>query len=86
LIDLLGAVGGLALGIALTVVMELVDRSLKTATEVGLVLNMPVIGLIPMVITRRDRRRARWRHLGFSLGLAAMFAACITVAWLTFRI
>jgi protein tyrosine kinase modulator len=86
LIDLLGAAGGLALGIALTVVLELVNRSFKTATEVALVLNMPVIGLIPMVITRTERQHARWRHLAVSLGVAVMFAACATVVWLTFRI
>jgi len=86
LIDLLGAAGGLALGLTLTVLLELIDRSFKTATEVGLVLSMPVIGLIPMVITRAERRHARWRHLAFSVGLAAMCAACLTVVWLTFRI
>ena len=86
LIDMAGAAGGLALGIALTVLLELTDRSFKTATEVGLVLNMPVIGLIPMVVTYAERRRVRWRRVGFSFGLVVMFAACAAVVWLTFRI
>jgi len=86
LIDVVGAAGGLALGFALALLLEVTDRSFKTATEVGLVLNMPVLGLIPMVITRAERRRARWRHIGLSAGLVVMVAACAAVVWLTFRL
>src|SRR5207248_479495 len=81
LIDVAGAFGGLALGIALTLLLEVGDRTLKTPTDIRLVLNMPVLGLIPVVVTHSERRRARWRHIGLSLGLAGMFAACAMVVW-----
>src|SRR5204862_7249907 len=84
--DVGGKAGGPALGFALALLLEVTDRSFKTATEVGLVLNMPALGLTPMVITRAERRRARWRHIGLSAGLVGMCAACGAVVWLTFRL
>ena len=86
LIDLAGAGGGLVLGAALSLALELTDQSIKSATEAGLVLNMPVVGLIPMVVTYAERRRSRWHQVGLSLGLIGVFAVCASVIWLTFRI
>jgi polysaccharide chain length determinant protein (PEP-CTERM system associated) len=86
LIDLAGAAGGLALGIGLTLLLELRDKSLKTGFDARQALEIPVLGLIPMMITAADRRRAHWRQAAFSLGLVVMFAACATAIWLTFRI
>jgi len=86
LIDLAGAAGGLALGFGLTLLLELRDKSLKTGFDARLVLGIPVLGLIPMIVTTADRRHAHWRRAAFSLGLVVMFAACATAIWLTFRI
>jgi polysaccharide chain length determinant protein (PEP-CTERM system associated) len=86
LIDMAGAAGGLALGIGLTLLLEIRDKSLKTGFDARLVLGIPVLGLIPMMITAADRRRAHWRQAAFSLGLVVMVAACATAIWLTFRI
>jgi polysaccharide chain length determinant protein (PEP-CTERM system associated) len=80
-----GAAGGLVFGLALCVLLELADKSLKTAADASLILGRPVLGLIPMLVTADDRRRAGWRHAMFSLGLVAVFAGCATALWLTFR-
>ena len=86
LIDFAGTAAGLALGIGLTVLLELHDKSLKTVFDARLVLGIPVLGLIPLMVTAADRRRAQWRHGALSLGLVVVFAACATVIWWTFRI
>jgi polysaccharide chain length determinant protein (PEP-CTERM system associated) len=79
-----GAAGGLALGLGLTLLLELGDRSLKTGADACLVVGRPVLGLIPRVVTAADRRQARWRHVALSLGLAVVFVGCATALWLTF--
>jgi len=86
LIDLTGAAGGLALGIGLTLLLDLRDKSLKTAIDARLVLGIPVLGLIPLMVTAADRRRAQWRHAAVSVGLVVVVAACATAIWWTFRI
>src|SRR5207247_8687278 len=86
MIDFAGTAAGLALGIGLTVLLELHDKSLKTVFDARLVLGIPVLGLIPLMVTAADRRRAQWRHGALSLGLVVVFAACATVIWWTFRI
>jgi polysaccharide chain length determinant protein (PEP-CTERM system associated) len=85
LIDLAGAGSGLVLGIGLALLLELRDKSLKSGFDARLVLGIPVLGLIPMMITAADRRHAHWRRAAFSLGFVVMFAACATAIWLTFR-
>jgi polysaccharide chain length determinant protein (PEP-CTERM system associated) len=85
MIDLAGAVCGLALGLALTLLLELRDKSLKTGADACLILDRPVVGLIPVILTAADRRRARVRHAGLSLGLAVVFVTCATALWLTFH-
>jgi polysaccharide chain length determinant protein (PEP-CTERM system associated) len=86
LIDLVGSFMGLGLGLALTLLLELCDKSLKTGADAGLVVGRPVLGLIPRVVTAADLRRERVRQAALSLGLTAVFVACATALWLTFRL
>jgi polysaccharide chain length determinant protein (PEP-CTERM system associated) len=86
LIDLAGAAAGLALGIGLTLLIDIRDKSLKTAVDARLVLGIPVLGLIPLMVTTADRRRAQFRQAAVSLGLVVMVAVCATAIWWTFRI
>jgi hypothetical protein len=70
-LDAVGALLGFALGLALAVVLEYRDTSLKTDDDVLTALTMPVLAMIPMMMTRADVRR---RH---RLRLAAGFAAVV---------
>jgi polysaccharide chain length determinant protein (PEP-CTERM system associated) len=86
LIDLVGAFMGLGLGIALTLLLEVRDKSLKTGADACLVVGRPVLGLIPIMVTAADRRRERLRQATLSLGLTVVVVACATALWLTFRL
>jgi polysaccharide chain length determinant protein (PEP-CTERM system associated) len=86
LLDLAGAGAGLALGIALTLLLELRDKSLKSADDVRAALALPVLGLIPQMVTAADRRRAQRQQVVLSVGLVVLFVACTTAVWFTFRI
>jgi hypothetical protein len=54
------AVGvGLALGIALTVLLEIRDQSFRNGVEVVPVLSLPVLASVPGILTQGERMRAR---------------------------
>ena len=77
-----GAVGGLALGLALAGLLEFRDSSFKTEADVLRVLSLPVLALVPMMESDRNlQARQRFRLLAgvgvtvlILLGSAAAFA------------
>jgi polysaccharide chain length determinant protein (PEP-CTERM system associated) len=80
-IDLLGALGGLTIGLGLVVLVEYRDRSLRSEADVIGAFRLPVLALVPKMVGVIDRKR-QWRRRGL-LGLAAMgtAAVAVVVAW-----
>jgi len=58
-INLIAAGVGLALGICLTVLLEVRDQSFRNGLEVVPVLSLPVLASVPAIMTRTERLRAR---------------------------
>ena len=58
-INLIAAGVGLALGIALTVLLEIRDQSFRNGVEVVPVLSLPVLASVPGILTPGERMRAR---------------------------
>ena len=58
-INLIAAGVGLALGIGLTVLLEVRDQSFRNGLEVVPVLSLPVLASVPAIMTRTERTRAR---------------------------
>jgi polysaccharide chain length determinant protein (PEP-CTERM system associated) len=66
LINLLGALAGLALGLGLVALLEYRDQGLRSEEDVYTVLHVPVLASIPVIETRAERRRRRRnRVIGF---------------------
>jgi polysaccharide chain length determinant protein (PEP-CTERM system associated) len=83
LIDLMGALIGLGLGVGLAAFQEYRDNSFRTEDEVGAVIGLPVLAKIPLMITAVDRVKQRRRRLVLSsAGVAVVFAAG-AVIWKT---
>jgi capsular polysaccharide biosynthesis protein len=59
LINLIAAGAGLALGLGLTVLLELRDQSFRSAAEIVPVLSLPVLASVPSIVTASERRKAR---------------------------
>jgi protein tyrosine kinase modulator len=59
LINLIAAGAGLAMGLGLTVLLELRDQSFRSAAEIVPVLSLPVLASVPSIVTATERRRAR---------------------------
>jgi polysaccharide chain length determinant protein (PEP-CTERM system associated) len=85
LLNLGGAVGGLMLGILMAAMLEYFDKSLKVPADIAAVLNVPVMAMIPAIMSASDRQRARRRWVELYLGILMAFAIYLTAAWLSFR-
>jgi len=82
-INLIGTLGGLALGLAIVVLLEYRDTSLRTDDDVLVALSLPVLALVPVMVTTTDRRLARRRKrlIAASASLVVVIAAASAVAW-----
>ena len=58
-INLIAAAAGLAIGIGLTVLLEIRDQSFRNAVEIVPVLSLPVLASVPAIMTRTERLRSR---------------------------
>jgi len=78
-----GAVAGLGLGLLLAAFLEFRDSSLTREEDVVRVLSLPVLALIPVMASDRERRRRSRRILAANLGAGAALvaSAAILVIW-----
>jgi len=75
-----GLAGGLLLGLALVVLLEFKDGSLKNELDVTLVLQLPVVAVVPRLLTGEERARiVRRRWMVTAAGGMLTVAACYTV-------
>jgi polysaccharide chain length determinant protein (PEP-CTERM system associated) len=75
---------GLAFGLAIVLLLEWRDTSLKTDDDVRIALGLPVLALVPMMRTAADVRRARrwrWAVAGAS-GVALIAVVGATAYWI----
>ena len=85
-LNMLGALGGLVLGLGFVALAEYRDTTLKTDEDVVVALSLPVLAMIPMMATTDEMRRRRRRRLAlsFTVALVVLTAAAATV-WLVLR-
>ena len=81
-LDMIGALAGLGFGIALIALLEYRDTSLRTDDDVAVSLALPVLAVIPVMVTRRERRRSRRRQIAaVSASAVATMGAVGIVLW-----
>jgi polysaccharide chain length determinant protein (PEP-CTERM system associated) len=76
MIWLMGAMAGLGIGLGLTALLEYRDDSFRTDDEVVRVLALPVMAVIPLMLSAADRRHLRRR----SLLIASATGVCVVTA------
>ncbi|HYA98458.1 MAG TPA: GNVR domain-containing protein [Methylomirabilota bacterium] len=79
LISIAGLFGGLLAGIALAVLKEMQDESVRSEGEAARILGKPVLSGIPQITSRRERLANRWRA---ACVLAGTVAASVAVGLL----
>ncbi|MBM2812993.1 MAG: tyrosine kinase [Chloroflexi bacterium] len=81
-LNTMGAMAGLAIGLALIALLEYRNTSFRTDDDVTLSLALPVLAVIPAMITRREHQRTkRRRRLAMSASLVAMTGAVAVIVW-----
>jgi len=84
LINLFGLVAGLAVGVALVAVVEYRDSTFKTDSDLGGVLALPVLAVVPLMESESERRSKFRRRLILNLGLGSTVAVCLAVITYSF--
>jgi uncharacterized protein involved in exopolysaccharide biosynthesis len=82
-LNLVGLFVGLGVGLALVGLLEYRDTTLKTDDDIIVSLALPVLAVIPAMLTRTDRRRIRRRRVivALSASLATILVAAAIFAW-----
>jgi polysaccharide chain length determinant protein (PEP-CTERM system associated) len=84
LINLVGALAGLGLGLGLVTLLEYRDSSLHSEDDVLSVLAVPALAAIPVIETSIDRARRKRRRLYAAVGTAAalvILTGSAVIAW-----
>lgn len=74
LINAVGSLGGLALGLAAALVTEVLGMSITSASQITTFTGIPLLGVITVIRTYADRRRKRWIIAGTASGVVTMMA------------
>ena len=83
-INMMGILGGLALGLALVAFLEYRDTSFKSDDDVMTTLALPVLAVIPLMTNAGERRQARRRKLLLAASASVtcmLLAAAVMVVW-----
>jgi len=77
---LMGALGGLVFGVVLAGLLEYRDRSFKTEMDIMAALSLPVLAMVPTIVTKDDRRRRVRKRLALTGSAVAIMMLSLT-AW-----
>ncbi len=80
LINLLGALIGLGVGFAFAAVAEYNDSTIRTQDDALVALKLPVLAIVPAMVTKADRRKRRRRVFSIGAGML-MVAGLVALAW-----
>jgi polysaccharide chain length determinant protein (PEP-CTERM system associated) len=80
-IVLIGILLGLACGLGVPILLELTDSTLRGEKEVLTTLRLPVIAMVPRIVTAADRRRRQRRLLRTSVAAAVLFVVAAAWRW-----
>ena len=83
-INTFGLVGGIVVGLALVVLLEMRDSSFKSDEEVFDVLSLPVLAVVPLMQSKPERRRAMKLRLALHTGCAMTVVTCLALVVYTY--
>jgi polysaccharide chain length determinant protein (PEP-CTERM system associated) len=78
-IDAMGAGVGLALGLVIVGLLEYRDRSFRTDEDLAALVGLPVLAVIPVMMSDADRQRARWQAFVTHGALGGVVLTCVGV-------
>jgi polysaccharide chain length determinant protein (PEP-CTERM system associated) len=80
-VNVLGVLLGFAIGVALSILLEITDTTMRSIDDVTSAMTLPVIASIPYVASPADRQRARMRQMWRSAAVGTACLVGIYVFW-----
>lgn len=82
-INAVGALVGLGIGLGLAILLEYKDTTLKSDADVAVTLMLPVLAAVPLIVTAADVKRRRRRRVILSVAAATvvLIAVAAIAAW-----
>jgi hypothetical protein len=74
----------LGLGVALIALLEYRDGTFRTDDEVLRVLALPVLAVVPVMVSDSERKRLRAREFALHVGLGSTVIVCLAVVAYSF--
>jgi hypothetical protein len=84
LINVFGIIGGLAVGLALVALLEYRDHSFKTDTELGKYLSLPVLAVVPLMMTGKEAKKAFRQRVLLNAACGSTVLVCVALLTYTF--
>jgi polysaccharide chain length determinant protein (PEP-CTERM system associated) len=78
-LNMAGAAFGLVFGVGLIGFLEYRDRGLRTDEDVRSVVGLPVLAVVPVMMSDGERRRRLWRRAFVNFGLGSLVTVCLAV-------
>jgi len=78
-----GAIAGFMLGLLIAAFLELQDSSFKSEDDVMRALSLPVLALVPVIASDREKRARRWRTLALNVAgtMVVLASVGVLIAW-----
>lgn len=80
----MGLLAGLGVGLALLALYEYRDGTFRTDDEILRVLQLPVLAVVPVMVSDVDRKKQQVRSLMLTVGLGSTVAVCFAVVVYSF--
>jgi hypothetical protein len=75
----------LAAGVAMVLLLESRDGSVRNRRELEWLLEVPPLAILPLILTDADRNRQRWQRRSAALGVVGVFALALVLTHLFYR-
>jgi polysaccharide chain length determinant protein (PEP-CTERM system associated) len=84
LINVFGIIGGLAVGLALVTLLEYRDHTFKTDTELGGYVTLPVLAVVPLMMSGKEKKKAFRQRVLLNVGCGSAVLVCVALLTYTF--
>jgi LPS O-antigen subunit length determinant protein (WzzB/FepE family) len=84
LINIFGIIGGLAVGLGLVALLEYRDHTFKTDTELGGYVTLPVLAVVPLMMSGKEQKTAFRQRLMLHVGCGSTVMVCVALLAYTF--